>query len=60
MNFSADGNDALTAARGRALPRTPSGRERRACVDYVQSNRDGSGDTHLYVLFGQDARVSVR
>ncbi len=30
-----------------------------ACVDYVQSKRDGSGDTHLYLLFTEDARVSV-
>ena len=31
-----------------------------ACVDYVQSKRDGSGDTHLYLLFTEDARVSFR
>jgi len=30
-----------------------------ACVDYVQSKRDGSGDTYFYVLFPDDARVSI-
>ena len=29
-----------------------------ACVDYVQSTRDNAGDTHLYVLFTRDARMS--
>jgi hypothetical protein len=29
-----------------------------ACVDYVQSNRDNAGDTHLWVLFAVDARMS--
>ena len=29
------------------------------CVDYVQSKRDGSGDTLLYLLFTQDMRGSV-
>jgi hypothetical protein len=28
------------------------------CVDYVQSRRDGSGDTHLYWLVPRDARMS--
>jgi hypothetical protein len=30
-----------------------------ACVDYVVSRRDGSGDTYLNLLFTEDARVSV-
>jgi hypothetical protein len=30
-----------------------------ACVDYVQSTRDNSGDTHLYLLFTGDMRGSV-
>jgi hypothetical protein len=29
-----------------------------ACVDYVTSNRDNAGDTHLYVLFTRDLRGS--
>jgi hypothetical protein len=29
-----------------------------ACVDYVQSTRDNAGDTHLWVLFTRDLRVS--
>jgi hypothetical protein len=27
-------------------------------VDYVQSTRDNAGDTHLWVLFARDARMS--
>jgi hypothetical protein len=30
-----------------------------ACVDYVQSKRDGSGDTYLYLLVPRDVRISV-
>lgn len=29
-----------------------------ACVDYVQSTRDNAGDTHLWILFARDARMS--
>ena len=29
-----------------------------ACVDYVQSTRDNAGDTHLWVLFARDSRMS--
>jgi hypothetical protein len=29
------------------------------CVDYVQSKRDGSGDTHLYLLTDQDLRGGI-
>ena len=28
------------------------------CVDYVQSKRDGSGDTYLFLLLARDARGS--
>lgn len=28
------------------------------CIDYVQSKRDGSGDTYLYLLITRDARMS--
>ena len=35
------------------------GADQVACVDYVQSKRDGSGDTYLYLLLTRDARVSV-
>jgi hypothetical protein len=27
------------------------------CVDYVQSTRDNAGDTHLFLLFVEDAKV---
>ena len=58
LNFSLDGNGNLgdvvsCLAKGTLpAPETP-------CLDYVQSKRDGSGDTHLYFLFDKDARVSV-
>ena len=29
------------------------------CVDYVQSTRDGSGDTHLFLLTDQDIRTGI-
>ena len=29
------------------------------CVDFVQSKRDGSGDTYLFVLMVRDARMSI-
>jgi hypothetical protein len=29
------------------------------CVDYVQSKRDGSGDTHLYLLTDRDIRTGI-
>jgi hypothetical protein len=55
-SFSSSGNGDLAdlpgcPAKGVALA---SG----ACVDYVQSTRDNAGDTHLYVLFARDARMS--
>lgn len=63
LNFSFGGNDSLTEvepcpAKG-TLPPVPPGELSKPCVDYVQSKRDGSGDTYLYFLFDRDARVSV-
>jgi hypothetical protein len=58
LEFSLGGNTALGAA-----PACPAkytiGADQTACVDYVQSKRDGAGDTHLYLLFDQDMRTSV-
>jgi hypothetical protein len=58
VNFSLTGNGALDQA-----PPCPSkdtvGDGQQACVDYVQSKRDGAGDTYLYVLFTQDIRLSM-
>ena len=34
------------------------GTDQESCVDYVQSKRDGSGDTYLYWLVTRDARMS--
>jgi hypothetical protein len=56
--FSLNGNDALAA-----VPPCPAkntlGTGQQMCVDYVQSQRDGAGDTYLYILFTQDARVGM-
>jgi hypothetical protein len=54
--FAVGGNDNLMdlsacAAKGVA-PATG------ACVDYVQSTRDNAGDTHLWILFAVDSRMS--
>ena len=57
LSYSLEGNRPLQTA-----PACPAkgtvGAEQPACVDYVQSKRDGSGDTYLYLLFTEDARVS--
>jgi len=58
VSYSLLGNGALTDAlpcpgkNTMASPGVP-------CVDYVQSKRDGSGDTLLYLLTDQDMRGSV-
>jgi hypothetical protein len=58
LNFSLLGDASL--ARAAACPRKNTiGTDQVACVDYVQSKRDGSGDTYLYLLLTRDARVSV-
>ena len=58
LEFSLGGNDALSLA-GPCPAKNTIGANQSACVDYVQSKRDGSGDTHLYLLFDQDMRTSV-
>ena len=59
LSFSLNGNDPLALA-----PSCPAkgtvGPDQTACVDYVQSHRDNSGDTLLYLLFPNDMRGSVR
>ena len=58
LNFSLAGNAELQPAP--ACPaKATVGADQHACVDYVQSKRDGSGDTLLYLLFTQDMRGSV-
>jgi len=58
LAYSLSGNAPL-----QTVPACPGkqtiGADQDACVDYVQSQRDGSGDTHLYFLFTVDARISV-
>jgi hypothetical protein len=58
LNFSLAGNEALAPATPCPAKGTV-GADQKACVDYVQSKRDGSGDTLLYLLFTQDMRGSV-
>jgi hypothetical protein len=58
VNFSHGGNDALGVA-----PPCPAkatiGATQDVCVDYVQSKRDGAGDSHLYLLFTHDLRGGI-
>ena len=64
--YSLQGNAPLTqeSATSGTAPACPSkntiGSTQAVCVDYVQSQRDNAGDTMLYLLFTEDARVSVR
>jgi hypothetical protein len=58
LSFSLNGNDALATAEDCPAKATV-GPGQDACVDYVQSQRDGSGDTLLYLLFTKDMRGSV-
>jgi len=58
LMYSLKGNAALTAAK--PCPTKGGLGSESACVDYRQSNREYSGDTVLYLLFKEDARVSVR
>jgi hypothetical protein len=58
LEFSLLGNDSLHQAESCPAKNT-LGAGQDACVDYVQSKRDGSGDTYLYLLFDQDMRTSV-
>ena len=59
LNFT---TSATANLGGATLPDCPSKGHALAdggpCVDYVQSTRDNAGDTLLYLLFTQDARVS--
>jgi hypothetical protein len=57
LSYTLTGNGALTTAG--ACPAKGTLGAEPACVDYVQSKRDGSGDTFLYLLLLEDARVSV-
>ena len=58
VNYSLSGNGALIdaapcpAKNTMAAPGVP-------CVDYVQSKRDGSGDTLLYLLTDRDLRGGI-
>jgi hypothetical protein len=58
LSFSLGGNTALGLADPCPAKNTV-GAGQAACVDYVQSKRDNSGDTILYLLFDQDMRTSV-
>lgn len=57
LSYTLGGNTPL--AQAEACPAKGVVGTEPACVDYVQSKRDGSGDTYLYLLFVRDARVSV-
>ena len=59
LMYSLLGNSPL--AQAPACPKKNTiGSNQPVCVDYVQSHRDNAGDTMLFLLFTEDARVSVR
>ncbi|HSU01251.1 MAG TPA: hypothetical protein VLK03_01775 [Nocardioides sp.] len=57
LSYTLDGNADLGTAP--ACPAKGTLGPEPACVDYVQSKRDGAGDTYFYLLLLKDARVSV-
>ena len=59
LSFSLGDNTALGLAAACPAKNT-IGADQDACVDYVQSKRDNSGDTHLYLLFDHDMRTSTK
>jgi len=58
VEFARGGNAELTQAPPCPAKGTLASLED-VCVDYVQSKRDGSGDTILYLLFAQDMRGGI-
>jgi hypothetical protein len=58
LTYSLLGNGALADA-GPCPAKGTTDAAGTPCVDYVQSKRDGSGDTHLYFLTPGDLRVGV-
>ncbi|HEX2895415.1 MAG TPA: hypothetical protein VHO29_15550 [Marmoricola sp.] len=56
--YSLAGNGALTPALACPAKNTMA-QAGVPCVDYVQSKRDGSGDTYLYLLTDQDIRTGI-
>jgi hypothetical protein len=56
--YSLGGNSPLTAA-GECPAKGTMATAGVPCVDYVQSKRDGSGDTHLYLLTDRDLRGGI-
>ena len=56
--YSLGGNSPLTAADPCPSKNTMA-TAGVPCVDYVQSKRDGAGDTHLYLLTDRDIRTGI-
>ena len=59
VHFSLAGNGALDQTAGPCPAKGVAIDALHPCIDYVQSKRDGSGDTHLYLLFTQDLRGGI-
>ncbi|HET6168124.1 MAG TPA: hypothetical protein VFE07_14930 [Marmoricola sp.] len=57
--FTLTGNGALNTTAPDCPAKGTLGGDQDACVDYVQSTRDGAGDTLLYLLFARDLRVGM-
>lgn len=57
--YSLAGNDPLAAPPAPCPAKGIMAEAGKPCVDYVQSKRDGSGDTHLYLLTDGDIRTGI-
>ena len=57
--FSLSGNTPLTAPPDPCPAKGTMAAAGTPCVDYVQSKRDGSGDTHLFLLTDRDIRTGI-
>ncbi len=59
LSYSLSGSGRLDQTAAACPAKNTLAADGSPCVDYVQSKRDGSGDTHLYLLFDQDMRGSL-
>ena len=59
LYYSLIGNGALNQMPAACPAKNTLLADLRPCIDYVQTKRDGSGDTHLYLLFATDLRGGI-
>jgi hypothetical protein len=59
LNYSLVGNGSLDQTPDSCPAKNTLPDNLKPCIDWVQSKRDGSGDTHVYLLFATDLRVGM-